>query len=538
MVRLTSCKHTWTVRTAQGKRTVPFLAITLAALLCATPAAAVTKAQLDSSAAQIQSINKSLAANESRIAGLEKDLRSIEQQIQAQRKQVRDERSEGRKQVFDAKRDLKKQTFEIERIEKDMGLVNSDIDEVKRDIDRDKQRFAALNVVKQSLEDGEFQKRQADYQRQLETLNSRRQQLEQNLQQARAELDAMQNQLSSVESETDDSSLDKDPRIAGLLAKRDRLNAELQNQRNLNRSERNRLGQQQESYQSLAAQFKREQAAQQQARIAAAAQTSKPAPAAIPAAAPVTTAAARMVPVPPLDRTDYTSYVFVISGNQEPEIEQTLHLKNWVESYGAKYIQASWNGLGGNSAQSTDGFKDVFRSYLRQIPKDAKLVLIGHGLGGGAAIEAATQVAFSESRTIDFLAALDPIGEQNLRANIVYDTRGTCSRPDPKDEMSNAEYVECIKSARKRLITANIKHFYNRWQKDAGGPLDFQRQIPSLDNSGKVVNVPTATGRFDIAGNIDSDQKRLYFAGDSNAHKLLLSEEAKQLPKLLVQHLR
>ena len=159
-------------------------------------------------------------------------------------------------------------------------------------------------------------------------------------------------------------------------------------------------------------------------------------------------------------------------------------------------------------------------------------------LGGGAAIDAATRIAYSEKRTIDFLAVLDPIGLEGLRANIVYDTKGACVKPDPDNTMTNAEYIACIKSAKKRLITSNIKFFYNRWQKDAKGPLDYQRQIPSIDARGNVVRVPTASGRFNIENGTESDQRRVYFAGDEDAHRLLLAEEAKVLPKLLVQHLR
>ena len=530
MARSTFFRSSRNARTVAGNPTVMALMLTLLALL-ASPANAVTKAQLDNSAAQVQNTNKSIAAAESRVAVLERDLRGLDRQVQDQRKQVREERNAGRKQVFDARRDLKKQSFALESMEKDIALVDFDIDVVRRDIERDKQRFAELNVLKQSLEEGEFKKRQAEYQRQLDVLAEKKRPMSQNLEQAKAELATMQSQLDAVEGETDDSSLDKDPRVAALVLKRDRANAEIANLNGQMKEDRARLSQQQSNYQKLAAQFKREQTAEA-SRVAASVPTPQPV-APTPPPAPVAAAAA----TPLLDRTDYTSYVFVISGDQEPDIEQTLHLKNWVESYGAKYIQASWNGSNPGNAQNTAGFQNVFRSYLRQIPKESKLVLIGHGLGGGAAIEAATRVAFSETRTIDFLAALDPIGEQNLRANIVYET-STCSRPDPKDEMTNSDYVECIKSAKKRLITANIKHFYNRWQKDAKGPLDFQRQIPSLDTNGKVVSVPTATGRFEIADSIDSDQKRLYFAGDKNAHKLLLAEEAKQLPKLLVQHLR
>lgn len=504
--------------------------LAVAAALIIPPAQAVTRAQLDNTQAQIQTLTQSLQASEARITGLEKEIREADRQILETRKQIREERLAGRKQLFDARRELKRQEFEIERIEKDIAVVDADIEVVNRNIARDKQRFAELNVLKQSLEEGEFRKRQDESARQLAQLNEKKAPLTAELSKAQSSKSRLQELVSSMEGEVDDSSLDKDPRLAAQLQKRDRASTELANLRNQNRAERARVARLQEELRNLTTQYKQEQLAQQ-ARLAAAA---KPAPKPAPVAPVAATA-----PAVKLDRTDYSSYVFVISGDQEPDIEQTLHLKNWVESYGAKYIQASWNGFNnGNGPPSTAGFKEAFRSYIRQIPKDAKIVLIGHGLGGGAAIEAATVVAFSESRTIDFLAALDPIGEQNLRANIVYKTDGTCTRPDAKDEMTNSDYVECIKSAQKRMITSNIKYFYNRWQKDAQGPLDYQRQIPSLDSNGKVVNVPTATGRFDIAENTSADQKRLYFAGDKNAHKLLLAEEAKQLPKLLVQHLR
>jgi uncharacterized protein YlxW (UPF0749 family) len=511
MVRLTLSHQVNAVLAVIGKRTVAILAV--AAALTTLSAQAVTRTELDNTQAQIQTLNQSIRASDARIAALEKDIWAFDRQIQDTRKQVREERLAGRKQVFDARRELKRQEFEIERIEKDIAVVDADIDVVNRNIARDKQRFAELNVLKQSLEEGEFKKRQEESARQLTLLNEKKAPLIAELSKAQSSKSRLQELVTSMESEVEDSSLDNDPRLAALLQKRDRASTELVNLRNQNRNDRGRVARLQDELRTLNARYKQEQLAQQ-ARLAAAA---KPAPKPAPVA-PVTTSA----PAVTLDRTDYGSYVFVISGDQEPDIEQTLHLKNWVESYGAKYIQASWNGFNnGNGPRSTAGFKEAFRSYIRQIPKDAKIV-----------------VAFSESRTIDFLAVLDPIGEQNLRANIVYKTDGACTRPDTKDEMTNFDYVACIKSAQKRMITGNIKYFYNRWQKDAQGPLDYQRQIPSLDSNGKVVHVPTATGRFEIAENTGADQKRLFFAGDKNAHRLLLTEEAKQLPKLLVQHLR
>lgn len=527
MVRLTLSHRAKAIQTGSWKRTLVAI-ITCLTTLWASNTLAVSRSQLDNTQAQIQNLNQSIKSEESRIATLEKEIWSLDRQILETRKIVREERLANRKQLFDARRELKLQEIEIERIEKNIALVDLDVDVVNRDIARDKQRFAELNMLKQSLEENEFRKRQIEYQRQLSALDEKKAPLLAELEAAKQRRASLQEQVTSMENEVDDASLDKDNRLSALLQKRERANVEIANLRAQLRADRSKLAQLEDQLGKLTTQFRREQAAAEQARKAAA----KPVAAATPT--PATNAADVK-----LDRTDYNSYVFVISGDQEPDIEQVLHLKNWVESYGAKYIQASWNGFNnGNGAKSTAGFREAFRSYIRQIPKNAKLVLIGHGLGGGAAIEAATEVAFKEGRTIDFLAALDPIGEKNLRANIVYQTDGACPRPDMNDELTNSDYVLCIKSAKKRLITSNIKQFYNRWQKDAQGPLDYQREIPSLTNDGKVVSVPTATGRFETAENTYADQKRLFFAGDKNAHRLLLAEEAKQLPKLLVQHLR
>ena len=519
MSRLTALHQIYKILALSGNR----VAVTLAlASICFTSSAfAVTQQQLNSVQSQIQSLNQNIRTSDTRISTLESDIRIYERQILETRKQLREERLAGRKQLFDVRREMKLQDIEIDRIEKDIALVNTNIDVVNRDSLRDQDRFASLNVVKQGLESGEFKNRQADYERQLATHNERKAALMTELNKARQNKARLQEQVDSVENDVDDSALDRDPRLGTLLQKRDYASNELLNLRTRNRNDRARLILQQEEFNRLSNQFKREQ--QPKPVVVA-----KPAPAPVtttpaPRFAPATAATSKVT----LDRTNYGAWVFVISGDQAPDIEQTLHLKNWVESYDAKYIQLN-----------ASRFKDFFRSYLQQIPKNARIILIGHGLGAGAAIEAATGIAFAESRTIDFLAALDPIGERNLRANIVYNTEGACQRPQDDDELSNSDYIECIKTAHKRLITGNIKYFYNRWQKDAQGPLDYQREIRSLDRNGKVVQVPTATGRFEIAENTDADQKRLFFAGNSNAHQLLLAEEARQLPKLLVQYLR
>lgn len=495
----------------------------LACIVCSSTYA-ITQGQINTSASSVKQLKQEVANTESAIRSQEKNLWSLDKQILDKRKSVREERTEERKLFHEAKRQLKLQTFEIERIEKDISLVDFDIDIIRRDMERDQQRHAALNVLKQRLAQSDYETRQSDYQKQMADLENKKQPLLAELDNAKTKLSELQKQLQAQKDDVDDNSMDADPRIASLISKRDSTAQQLNTLRSRLKSQQNDLRQANDKFNQLVTQFKREQAAQQKS-VQAKADIPKP-------------VAAPSKPTITLDG-EYASYVFVISGDQEPHIENTLHLKSWVESYGAKYIEASWNGFGqGTGPNNSLGFQEAFREYIRQIPQNSKVILIGHGLGGGAAIEAATRVAFAENRTIDFLAVLDPMGNEGLRANIVYDTKGACAKPEPDNTMNNAEYVACIKSSKKRLITSNIKYFYNRWQKDAQGPLDYQRQIASIDAKGNVVSVPTASGRFSIENGTEADQRRVYFAGDKDAHKLLLAEEAKVLPKLLVQHLR
>lgn len=489
-------------------------------------AQAVTQAQINTSASSVKQLKRDISSTESAISSLEKNLWSLDKQILDQRKRIREERTEDRKLIHEAKRELKRQTFEIERIEKDISLVDFDIDIVRRDMERDQQRHAALNVLKQRLAQGDYENRQQEYQSQIVDLEKKKQPILTELETAQSRLTELQGHLDAQKEDADDSSLDRDPRIASLINQRDSTARKVNNLRAKLKGQQAKLNQENKEFNSLVSQFKREQNAKQQSIQA---KTAVPKPV---AGKPALASSLKL-------DGDYNSYVFVISGEQEPNIENTLHLKSWVESYGSKYIEANWNGFGqGAGPDNSLGFQEAFRDYIRQIPKNAKLILIGHGRGGGAAIDAATRIAFSENRTVDFLAALDPIGSEGLRANIVYETKGACLKPDPNNTMTNAEYVACIKSSKRRMITSNIKFFYNRWQKDAKGPLDYQRQISSLDARGNIVRVPTASGRFNIENGTEADQRRVYFAGAEDAHILLLAEEAKVLPKLLVQHLR
>lgn len=504
------------------KDTLSAFALIIAAML-SSASYAVTQQQINESASKVKQLKQDISNTEASIKSKEKQLWGLDKQILDQRKLVREERVANRKLEHEAKRDLKRQSFEIERIEKDISLVDFDIEIVQRDMERDQQRHQSMNVLKQRLAEGDFQQRQAEFKQQLADLLQKKEPLLAEQANAKAKLQSLQEQLNSQQTSVEEAPLDDDPRIASLTQKRDATTKSLNDLRANLKRQQSSLYTANKRFNQLVVKFKKDKK-----KPVAKAEPKKEKP------QPSSKSAPQLV-----DAGDYQSYVFVISGNQEPNIEQTLRLKSWVESYNAKYIEASWNGFSvGKGPADSDGFQEAFHEYIRQIPKTAKLILIGHGLGGGAAIEAATKIAFRENRVIDFLVVLDPIGAENLRANIVYETKDACTKPDPNNTMTNAEYIACIKSSGKRTITANIKHFYNRWQKDAQGPEDFQRQIPSLNAQGKVISVPTASGRFNVAQGIESDQKRMFFAGADDAHKLLLKEESKILPKLLVQHLR
>ncbi|MVF13720.1 hypothetical protein FT643_16385 [Ketobacter sp. MCCC 1A13808] len=509
--------------------TIRLLLILLAGLYC-LPGIAATQAQINSSSAKVKKLNSSLASTRSSISSLEKSMWSIDQQILDLRKVVRIERTTNRRRFHEAKRDFKRQTFEIERIEKDISLVDFDIEIVQRDMNREQQRFDAMNVFKQRLAENDHLQRQKEYNTQITHLKNKKKPLLGELQNAQDMLQKLQSELDTQKDEVSDQALDADPRIAALNQKRNTTANRLTSLRTTQKSQQRAHAAETRRFNKLVAEFK-----QQQPTNSVAAAT-KPSESSNDSKAAPSSSPAIQLDINP---GEYTSYVFVISGDQEPDIESTLHLKSWVESYGAKYIEANWNGFGnGQGPLNNLGFQEAFREYIRQIPKQAKLILIGHGLGGGTAIDAATRIAYSEKRTVDFLAALDPIGNGGLRANIVYDTKGSCVKPAEGEVTTNAEYVACIRTASKRKITPNIKYFYNRWQKDAQGPFDFQRQITSLNAAGDKVSVPTASGRFTIENGTLADQRRLFFSGNQNAHAVLLAEEAKVLPKLLVQHLR
>ena len=87
--------------------------------------------------------------------------------------------------------------------------------------------------------------------------------------------------------------------------------------------------------------------------------------------------------------------------------------------------------------------------------------------------------------------------------------------------------------SKKRIITSNVKSFYNRWQRESSIPIDAKDRM--MVNKQEHV---LATGKFLVASkNTTVNQKRIYY-GDKAAHDLILSDAAAELPKVLVPFLR
>ena len=156
---------------------------------------AVTQAQINSSAATVKQLKQAMADSEAAIRSQEKNLWSLDKQILDNRKVIREERTEERKLFHEAKRQLKLQTFEIERIEKDISLVDFDIDIVRRDMERDQQRHTGLNVLKQRLAQSDYEARQQEYQKQMADLEAKKQPMLAELEKAKVTLGGLQQQL-------------------------------------------------------------------------------------------------------------------------------------------------------------------------------------------------------------------------------------------------------------------------------------------------------------------------------------------------------
>ena len=487
----------------------PLLWVLTCLLMLSFPSAHANKNQLSQINTQINELKNAIRNDQSDIKKLERTLWGLDAKIFEAQKQLRRERDERRTRFHEVKREVKRQQFEIENINKSIALIDQDIELVQRDSLRSQEYFNNLNPLKRQIEEASHQEKLAANQAKVEGLLNDKQKLIEALDQAQNKQDQLKENLLEAEASVKDTNLEDDARFADLVKKRKTSGKQI--------TEMRKEVKQTEANLSLLTR----KAAALRKQIADAENKAK--------AAQVALATKQIQSEPPaaILQRNYKSkaYVFVISGNSELDIESTLKLKDWVQSYGAHYVQASWDSLD-------------FSAQLQSINQSDKIILIGHGLGGAAAIKAATEDAYKANREIEFLGVIDPIGEENLRANIVYAPTLNCNKPSAKDQLINTEYMTCLNESKKRLITDNVKHFYNRWQKESPGPADFQRQIKAIDNDGNDILFPTATGRFITAEAIVEDQKRVFFGNKEKAHQMILEEEARNLPRLLVKYLR
>lgn len=488
---------------------------------CSLPLTAAPSS-LDSQIAQIQ---QTIAGNDAQMATLEKSLHAYDSKLQETQRQVRSERDTSYRNLHTARRDITRQKFEMERIQQNINLLDQQIDLVKKDTDRSISRYESLNTLKRSLEASDHTGKLQDNAKRIASLERDKQPLQEKLSAARQKFEQLQTQL--PQENAPEVNVDDHPSMVALLNQRAAEMNQLNKLRQQMRIHRATLAQAQEQKRATLAR------AQSESSVKTGTKSTTPKVAIAPISKPLTLDPPPAAGISPGNK----AYVFAISGEVSPEIEGTLNLKSWVESYGAKYYQAHWNGFSNSQRQDTEQFRREFAEHLRAIPPAARIVIIGHGRGGGAAIEAATDVAYIMGRSIDFLAVLDPVGNGDLRANIVYQSHG-CHSPDSGDKLSLNAYIDCISNAAKRSITSNVKHFYNRWQKEGFGPADYARSYPVMDAQGHFREASSATGRFALADNIQADQKRLFFNNDKDAHMTLLEQESKNLPNLLVKHLR
>lgn len=495
-------------------------AAAFATLLCGATSYANSSAELSTLKSQYTNLEKSIQQDKQAIKQLERVIWGLDAKVLDAQKLIRKERDLQRAEYHDIKRDVKKQGFDIERLNNSIALIDQEIELVQRDSQRSQDYFQSLNAIKKQFEESSHLEKLNANQEKVETLLAEKQIQVETKDSALAKLTLLQQKLEVAEAAMEDSALEEDARFTNLVKKRERSGKQIIRMRKQLKDDQGRLS------------FLTKKMGQVKSKIAA--NKSKAEAKTVAKAKPKKPAVKKVAK----SNGKQPAYVFAISGDQETNIEDALKLKDWVESYGAKYIQAKWNGFEPSESLDSTQFMNDFSNQLSLIDENAKIILIGHGRGGGAAIKAATEIAFNANRTIEFLAVIDPIGSENLRANIVYNTTVSCAKPLENDQLTNTEYVTCLRESKKRVITSNVKHFYNRWQKDGQGPADFYRRIKAIDEEGNDIESPTATGRFVTAQSILADQKRVFLADEEEAHKALLTEEARNLPRLLVKHLR
>lgn len=87
-------------------------------------------------------------------------------------------------------------------------------------------------------------------------------------------------------------------------------------------------------------------------------------------------------------------------------------------------------------------FVEEVTAFVKALPKDRRVILIGHSFGADSIMEVAPKL----EHNILFLGALDVVGSAGQRS-----------------------------LNRKRKVSANVEYFYNRWQKNGVFPFDYKK---------------------------------------------------------------
>lgn len=502
------------------KPSTTLMATALALALVCGQAHASTQSQLTKLDTTIETLTTEVENRQAELQKMEAQLAELDAKIDQERSNQQKLSKQTRIQVHSLQQTARRNRITIQSLDQKIALKDNKIRLLKRDMERSHEIFEALNPLKKVINQPSHDEKLNSLQLTIAQLKAEHEELQMRQTELNSATAALDEELAILKNSNDQEINAWASTHQRVTDKYSAASEELeQTQAKLDTAEKQRS--------NLEKQLAAEENAQRRNRAKRRDALEKPRSRKLVA-----------TPVPKTKANDTPGkvYVFAVSGTQKPDIEAELKLKDWVESYGAEYIQARWDGTVNNKKQAAS-FEQAFASMLKSLEPNARILLIGHGLGGGVAIRAATEVAARRNRTIEFLAVLDPIGENNLRANIVYSNRDKCTSPDSLDPLANSDYLNCLKRSKKRVITQNVKHFYNRWQKESEGPADFQRKIRAITAEGFDAHYPTATGRFSTSNTTKADQKRVY-VGTNDAHQGLLEQEADNLPNLLIKHLR
>ena len=497
---------------------------------------------------ELVELQKSLDTFETRASRDQKNLRRAEGLFSDKKKALRSLRAGARAELRAAEKILSKVQQRSNQAQRDIDLFADRINEIERDSRRAQARIQAQNVIIQEMNRAQHNKLLERNESKVIAYQVEMAKVESEGNRVKKELEKAEFELLRSRSKSQSFQVDDHPELVVLRRKMDVFAAALTKSRAkadrandglrvaIAKKSADRLTAQQNSN---ASKIKNSRASKAKAESQVKSQ-SKSAVAKSSAGKSGATNSSQSGPQDNGPR-DSPAYVFVTSGDGEP-IEKKLALKSWAESFGAVYIQGSWNNLyplkRGNVKAGPKLFLRQISAAFKKIPKKSNVIIIGHGQGGGAAISAATQVASKMGRRIDYLIALDPMGEGNLRANIVYKVKaGGCSAPNG-DTAANKAYLKCLADSSKRVITANVKNFYNRWQKETANLGDLARVVEVQDEVGRSVSMRSSTGKFTIANaGTKTDQKRVFYWGSADAHQELLEQASIILPNLLVRYI-